>query len=134
MILARDISFRRVSPFDEYPTYTARDQAWQYPRQNKLLGAKLKASHGGFTVQKSIIIMLPTLVLVSLTGCKWQDDFRNRQQPQILEQPRRPTLNIDSVDYEGDPLTEQTEIEENTPLPCIDGLHEIPEIQEAPGL
>ncbi|MGE3320461.1 MAG: hypothetical protein AB7I18_14320 [Candidatus Berkiella sp.] len=85
-------------------------------------------------MQKQIIIMLPTLIMVSLSGCKWQDDFRNRQQPQILEQPRRPTLNIDSVDYEGDPLTEQTFDENNSCLPSIDGLNEIPEIQEAPGL
>jgi len=78
--------------------------------------------------------MLSTLILVSIAGCKWQDDFRNRQQPQILEQPRRPTLNVDSVDYEGDPLTEQTFDENNSNLPSIDGLNEIPEIQEAPGL
>lgn len=83
---------------------------------------------------KQKIIMLSTLIFVSIAGCKWQDDFRNRQQPQILEQPRRPTLNVDSVDYEGDPLTEQTFDENNSNLPSIDGLNEIPEIQEAPGL
>jgi hypothetical protein len=99
------------------------------------LGAKLKAIHGGNTVQKQKIIMLLTLVLATLTGCKWQDDFRDRQQPQILEQPRRPTLNVDSVDYVGDPLNDDEEEElGNACLPSIDGLHAIPEIQESPGL
>lgn len=83
-------------------------------------------------MQKQKIIMLSTLFLASLAGCKWQDDFRDRQQPQILEQPRRPTLNVDSVDYEGDPLTEETEEENNTCLPAIDGLNEIPEVPEYP--
>ncbi len=86
-------------------------------------------------MQKQKIIMLSTLILVILTGCKWQDDFRDRQQPQILEQPRRPTLNVDSVDYVGDPLNgDEEEDIDNTCLPNIDGLHAIPEIQESPGL
>lgn len=86
-------------------------------------------------MQKQKIIMLSTLVLVTLAGCKWQDDFRDRQQPQILEQPRRPTLNVDSVDYVGDPLNEDEDEEmDNTRLPSIDGLNAIPEIQESPGL
>jgi len=86
-------------------------------------------------VKKPIIIMLSTLLLPTIAGCKWQDDFRDRQQPQILEQPRRPTLNVDSVDYVGDPLNEDEEEDiENTCLPNIDGLHAIPEIQESPGL
>lgn len=83
-------------------------------------------------MQKQKVIMLSTLILISASGCKWQDDFRDRQQPQILEQPRRPTLNVDSVDYEGNDLNEQTEEENNTCLPSIDGLNEIPEVPEYP--
>lgn len=83
-------------------------------------------------MQKQKIIMLSTLFAASLAGCKWQDDFRDRQQPQILEQPRRPTLNVDSVDYEGDELHEQAVDEFTTPLPAIDGLNEIPEVPEYP--
>lgn len=83
-------------------------------------------------MQKQKITILTTLILAVVAGCKWQDDFRDRQQPQILEQPRRPTLNVDSVDYEGNDLNEQTEEENNTPLPSIDGLNEIPEVPEYP--
>ncbi|HRE31146.1 MAG TPA: hypothetical protein PLD88_04145 [Candidatus Berkiella sp.] len=81
---------------------------------------------------KSKIILSSILFCTVIAGCKWQDDFRARRQPELLEQPRRPTLNIDSVDYEGNQLEEEAIEEGETCLPAIDGRSEIPEVPEYP--
>jgi hypothetical protein len=83
-------------------------------------------------VSKGIMVAFCMLSLVCLSGCLWRDDFRDRAQPQLLVQDPRPTLNPDSIDYRGDPLHQDPEIERCTELPDIDGLSEIPEVPEYP--
>lgn len=81
----------------------------------------------------SLFRIIIAVILVSLiTGCKWRDDFRERQQPQYLEQSDRPTLNRDSLDYKGDDTHKAQEDEKATALPSIDGLSPIPEVPEYP--
>ncbi len=86
---------------------------------------------------KENIIMLTALAMVGIQGCKWNDDFRAREQPSYLQQPQylvpppSPTLNVESEDYQGDDTGETAEIE-NAPLPAIDALSPIPEIREYP--
>ncbi len=88
-------------------------------------------------VGRENVIMLTALAIIGIQGCKWNDDFRAReqpgylQQPQYLEPPPRPTLNVESEDYKGND-TDQTAEEEREPIPSIDGLSPIPEIQEYP--
>lgn len=85
---------------------------------------------------KGKIIILTTLALLGIQGCKWNDDFRAReqptylQQPQYLEPPPRPTLNRESEDYRGDDTNKTEEDEKNTHMPEIDTP--IPPIQEYP--
>lgn len=76
--------------------------------------------------------MIISLTVLGLSGCKWQDDFRERAQPQLMEPPPRPTLNSDSIDYEGNPIQEEEYIEKEMPLPAIDNLSKIPEVPEYP--
>lgn len=71
------------------------------------------------------------ILLVCLGGCKWRDDFRDRAQPQMLEQPERPTLNVDSTDYTGNPIKEEERVQ-RAPLPAIDDLSVIPEVPDYP--
>lgn len=89
-------------------------------------------------MRKWYIILLTTFLVVGSQGCKWQDDFRAREQPSYLQQtqslqpPPKPTLNKDSEDYQGDDtnLTEQQE--RATKLPAIDSRNVIPEVPEYP--
>ena len=78
--------------------------------------------------------MIFTLVLlvVALPGCKWRDDFRDRRQPQYFEQEPKPTLNPDSVDYEGNDIDTVEQEEKAMKLPAIDGRSKIPEVPEYP--
>ena len=81
---------------------------------------------------KRVNIWMGSLIfLICLGGCKWRDDFRDRAQPQMLTQPERGTLNIDSTDYTTNPILEEEEIQE-TPIRCIDGLSTIPPVPEHP--
>lgn len=80
---------------------------------------------------KAIMVAACMLSLCCLSGCLWRDDFRERAQPQLLEQGPRPTLNPDSVDYTGDPIHQDPDIP-CPDLPNIDGLSEIPEVPEYP--
>ncbi|MBS0287655.1 MAG: hypothetical protein JSR17_10185 [Proteobacteria bacterium] len=88
--------------------------------------------------KKENIIMLAALGLIVIQGCKWNDDFRAReqpgylQQPQYLEPPPRPTLNVESEDYQGDDTDQTVKEERDTKMPAIDDLSPIPEIQEYP--
>lgn len=84
------------------------------------------------TVRLALIVTMSMLSLLCLEGCKWRDDFRDRAQPQLLEQAPRPTLNPDSIDYMGNPILEEEITEKCTELPSIDGLSEIPEVPEYP--
>lgn len=89
-------------------------------------------------VEREKVIMLATLAVLGIQGCKWNDDFRSReqpgylQQPQYLEPPPRPTLNPESEDYRGDDTHQTEDDERNTPMPAIDGLSPIPEVPEHP--
>jgi hypothetical protein len=65
-------------------------------------------------------------------GCLWRDDFRDRLQPQPLEQPLRPTLNPESLDYVGDPIMEEICEDRMMQLPAIDSLSTIPELPDYP--
>ncbi len=90
----------------------------------------------------TIWVILLTLFVVS--GCRWRDDFRERQQPQYLELPPEPTLNVDSPEYVGvhrktaaekeaalkDPEADPTTAE--MPLPGIDNLSKIPALPDHP--
>ncbi|MBS0290841.1 MAG: hypothetical protein JSS07_12505 [Proteobacteria bacterium] len=86
------------------------------------------------------LMMLAALAIVAIQGCRWNDDFRSReqptylQQPQYLEPPPSPTLNVESEDYQGNDTGQTAQEIRETPLPDIDGLSPIPEIQEAPGV
>jgi len=87
-------------------------------------------------VEKEKIIMLTAFAMLGIQGCKWNDDFRSReqpgylQQPQYLEPPPRPTLNKESEDYQGDDTHKTEDDERNTHMPAIDNLSPIPEVQE----
>lgn len=79
---------------------------------------------------QAAVVIGSTILLICMQGCKWRDDFRDRAQPQILEQPERATLNIDSTDYTTKPIC--AEDIQKTPLPDIDNLSIIPEVPEYP--
>lgn len=81
--------------------------------------------------RKAGLVIRSLILLVCVQGCKWRDDFRDRAQPQMLEQSERATLNIDSTDYMTNPTCEEKEIQQ-TPLPDIDNLSIIPEVPEHP--
>lgn len=82
-------------------------------------------------MQKKCLILLGFFVLVG-QGCKWVDDFRERQQPQYLERVTRPTLNPYSVDYKGDDTHCEEDEAMSTSLPEIDELSPIPDVPEHP--
>lgn len=89
---------------------------------------------------QSIIMLATLLAITGIQGCKWQDDFRAREQPTYLQQTQyvkpipKPTLNVDSKYYQGDD-TGRTEKEiKNTHMPSIDERSPIPPIQEDPRL
>lgn len=81
--------------------------------------------------RKVDVILGSMILLVSVGGCKWRDDFRDREQPQMLVQPERATLNMDSTDYTTNPIWEE-EVIQQAPLPAIDNLSIIPEVPEYP--
>lgn len=74
--------------------------------------------------------MLVILISMTAQGCRWHDDFRDRRQPEMVEQPLRPTLNRESVDYVVDDTNQDKDIEDETPLPSIDAVSPIPPVQE----
>lgn len=83
-------------------------------------------------MSKQLRMICCLISLGLLFGCKWQDDFRDRAQPQLLEAAPRPTLNPDSDDYRGNPIWEEEAIQREADLPCIDGVSPIPEVPEYP--
>lgn len=83
-------------------------------------------------MQKKYMMTLLGLVVLGTQGCKWVDDFRERQQPQYLERVTRPTLNPDSVDYKGDDTHCEEDNEALTPVPEIDEISPIPEVPNHP--
>jgi hypothetical protein len=90
----------------------------------------------------TIWVILLTSFVVS--GCRWRDDFRERQQPQYLELQPEPTLNVDSPEYVGVHRKTAAEREaalkdqeadstaERRSLPSIDNLSKIPALPEHP--
>jgi len=87
-------------------------------------------------VGKRNLILLAAFLL-GAQGCKWQDDFRSMQQPQYFEQGPRPTLNPDSIDYQGEENTSekgtsQDKSDQAVSLPAIDNRSTIPEVPEYP--
>lgn len=89
---------------------------------------------------QSIIMLATLLAITGIQGCKWQDDFRAREQPSYLQQPQylkpipKPTLNVDSKDYQGDDTARTANEIKNTRMPAIDNREPIPPIQEDPRL
>jgi hypothetical protein len=83
-------------------------------------------------VRNKIIILTVAILVMGTAGCRWRDDFRDRQQPQMLELPIRATLNPDSRDYVGDDTKDAQEAGRRTRLRNIDELSEIPESPEHP--
>jgi hypothetical protein len=80
-------------------------------------------------------ILIYLMLVVFASGCKWNDDFRQRQQPQYKVATAEPTFNKDSDYYVGDSVARPTEYESNQSnkvyLPDIDELEPIPEIQDS---
>lgn len=78
-----------------------------------------------------IMAILPIMV-----GCKWQDDFRGRVQPQYGDLPAEPTLNRDSEQYIGDKRASELEgmidETEEVSIPEIDERSNIPALPEHP--
>jgi hypothetical protein len=90
--------------------------------------------------EQSIIVLATLLAITGIQGCKWQDDFRAREQPTYLQQPQylkpvpKPTLNVDSKDYQGDDTGRTAKEIKNTRMPSIDDRKPIPPIWEDPRL
>lgn len=85
-------------------------------------------------MQKKKLILVGFL-LVTLQGCKWVDDFRERERPQYLELPPRATLNPDAKDYKGDDThcdEDDAEMAAERDLPYIDEVSPIPEVPDHP--
>jgi len=84
--------------------------------------------------KKIIFVSIMTSSLLSLVSCKWRDDFRDGQQPQMLEKEHRPTFNADSDDYVGDAVAGRGKYKNNddVPVPDIDDLSEIPAVPDHP--
>jgi len=78
------------------------------------------------------LIILVSVSLLACQGCKWRDDFRQREQPQYFEATIKPTLNQDSLDYIGNDTNWQEQVEESTPMPDIDDLSPIPPVPDEP--
>lgn len=77
--------------------------------------------------------MIVSLLAVFLASCRWNDDFRQRQQPQYAKERPEPTFNRDSDYYVGDRVAIEGKAEQETEkvyLPKIDEREPIPEIQE----
>ena len=73
--------------------------------------------------------------LLPLSACKWNDDFRTRQQPQYGELPATPTLNEDSKQYVGDKVAREVSGEPtktDIAIPELDQRSPIPELPEHP--
>ncbi len=89
-------------------------------------------------MKRHLLILLATFSVLSAQGCKWNDDFRSREQPTYLQQPQyvklppRPTLNKESKDYVGDDTNKTEEDERNTHMPAIDDKYEIPPVPRYP--
>ena len=84
-------------------------------------------------MKTKLIIMSINLIILSLLGCRWQDDFRARDiSYDYLENPPAPTLNPESQDFVVNDTNKTQEDEFDTPLPDIDT--KIPPIKEAPGV
>lgn len=74
-------------------------------------------------------------IVLPMSACKWQDDFRTRKQPLYGDLPAKPTLNKDSEQYVGDKTASEIEgriYHPETPIPEIDDRSEIPELPEHP--
>jgi hypothetical protein len=89
--------------------------------------------------KEHMMMMFATLLaLTGIQGCKWQDDFRTREQPAYLQQPQyvrpvpKPTLNVDSRDYQGDDTNKTANELKRTKLPAIDGRSPIPALPDHP--
>ncbi len=88
-------------------------------------------------MRKQYYLFITLLISVSaislaVQGCMWRDDFRDRIQPQYFDQPIRPTLNKESLDYIGDDTNKTTHDEQVTPMPEIDGRAKIPALPQYP--
>ncbi len=72
-------------------------------------------------------------ICLVVVGCRWNDDFRSRIQPQPKTLEPEPTFNVDSPDYVGDDVahglrdTSQDELVEP-----IDELSDIPDLPDSP--
>lgn len=73
------------------------------------------------------ILVLSTGIL----GCRWNDDFRALQPAQMGPHDKKATSNLDSQDYVNlethDNIAQPKFLD---PVPEIDGLSKIPEIQD----
>lgn len=79
--------------------------------------------------------LLILFTLLPLAACKWNDDFRTRQQPQYVELPAKPTLNEDSDQYVGDKVAKEVSGEPTATdisIPELDQRSTIPELPEHP--
>ena len=71
-----------------------------------------------------------SVTILSLAGCNWRDDFRERAQPQMLGQTPKPTFNPDSRYYVGDAIAFPQDPAELVDMSNVDGLSEIPPLPD----
>lgn len=65
-------------------------------------------------------------------GCRWNDDFRQRAQPQYEPLNAEPTFNEDSDDYVGDRVAKEARVDEHGQrvyMPEVDEREPIPEVE-----
>lgn len=79
------------------------------------------------------IIFVLCSILFFAVSCKWNDDFRQRQQPQYNDPQPEATFNEDSKYYVGDSVAkdgQESPDSQKVFLPNIDDREPIPEIQD----
>lgn len=78
------------------------------------------------------LLLAIALSLFIITGCRWNDDFRERRQPQMLEPTAKPTFNPNSEYYVGDRLARPEQFYPEPYMPNIDSRYPRPYVPEHP--
>jgi hypothetical protein len=74
-----------------------------------------------------------TLILVSIYGCRWNNDFRSRLQPEYGEGALEPTMTDESVRLDAAQAQSRQDEQDNAKhLEKIDSLSKIPPLPDNP--